>query len=74
MLPLQFDADAAQAFGEEFRFAAEPEAQVAFEAQMRAGHDQHALVYADALGQLDNWASASDIASGRARRLAARGT
>ena len=51
---MQFESDAAQAFAQKLRLAAQPDPQIAFEAQMRARHDQHALLFADALGQFDS--------------------
>ena len=43
----QLDADAAQALAEELRFAAQPDAEEAFQSEVYARHDQHALVDAD---------------------------
>src|SRR4051812_43914229 len=47
----QFLRDAAKTLGEKFRAAAEPDAQEAFETEMHARHDQHALIHADALAE-----------------------
>src|SRR5215472_15050914 len=52
-LGVKFDADPAQSFGEELGLAAQPDAQKAFEPEMRAGHDQHALIQSDALAELE---------------------
>src|SRR5271170_3209092 len=49
---MKFEPDAAQTFTQEVRLAAKPQAQVAFEPQMRARHDQHAVFFADTFGQL----------------------
>src|ERR1017187_8961718 len=48
----QLFADAAQTFGEELGLAAQPDAEETFQPQVHAGHDQHALVEANALAQL----------------------
>src|SRR5947208_672818 len=45
-LGVQLDADASQTFVEELGLTAEPDANVAFEPEMRARHDQHALLRA----------------------------
>src|SRR5262249_38750919 len=48
-LLLEFHADTPQSFLEELRFPAEPYADEAFEPEMHARNDQHALVHADAI-------------------------
>src|SRR5271154_3692346 len=47
----ELDADPAKALCKEFGLPTEPDSDKAFEAKMDAGHDQHALVHADALAQ-----------------------
>src|SRR5262249_1485714 len=49
---MHFEANAAQAFLEKLRLATEPEAKIALEAEVRAGYDQYAVLFADALGKL----------------------
>src|SRR6266545_2239445 len=51
-LGVELDPDTAQAFVEELRLAAQPHADVALQAKVGAGHDQHALLDADALAKL----------------------
>src|ERR1700674_4408116 len=48
----QLAAKAAQALGEKLRFAAQPHANEALQAQVSARHNQHALVRANALAEL----------------------
>src|SRR5262245_3373567 len=48
---LQFDPDAAQSLGEKLRPPAQPDTDVAFEAEVSAGHDQDALLLPDPLAQ-----------------------
>src|ERR1039457_2475914 len=51
-LGVKLDGDAAQSLAEEFGFSAQPDADVAFQSEVGAGNNQHALVDADAFAEL----------------------
>src|ERR1039458_6111095 len=51
-LGVEFAADAPQSFAQKLRFSTQPDADVAFQAEVRAGNNQHALLHADALREL----------------------
>src|SRR5690242_5680865 len=52
-LGVKLDPDAAQALVQKLRLAAQPDADIALQTEVRAGHDQHALLRAHALAQLE---------------------
>src|ERR1041384_3361364 len=52
LLSPELFADPAQALGKKLRLAAQPHAQETLQTQMRAGHDEHALVHANLLAEL----------------------
>src|SRR5579872_460495 len=63
-------ADPAQSFVQEIELAADPDSDEPFDTQLRSGNDQHAMVDANALAQLD--AGGCGVISNQAKRSGAR--
>lgn len=54
-MTFQFHSDAPQAFAQVVLTAANPDAEIAFQAQLRSWHDERALPRTDVIGKLHAW-------------------